>query len=146
MKQRSLFALIALVAGYVTPCAPGHGQVTLYEGFNYSPVGSTIPGQTGSGDLGFSGTWASGEPSSFTVGAGSLSSPYLYLPSSGNMMSTGYSGSNKDMSREVTVPVGAPGTTEYFSFLLEPTGIVGQGYDGGHLGFILTGTTNSLYV
>ena len=117
-----------------------------YDGFNYTPVGSVITGQSGGGSFGWSDAWSGATSAPFTIGAGSLTSPVLAMPVSGNMLTTGISGSNKDTHRDLSAVVGTPGTTDYISFLMRPDGTVGQGFDDGHFGLVLTGTSGSVYV
>ncbi len=123
-----------------------HATDLAYDGFNYTPVGSVITGQSGGGSFGWSDAWSGVTSGPFTIGAGSLSAPDDPTPSSGNMLTTGISGSNKDTHRDLATPLGTPGTTDYFSFLLQPNGTVGQGFDDGHFGLELSGTLNTVFV
>ena len=142
MTRRTLFGFAAIVLGTLTPC---HAALIVYDGFNYSPVGAAILGESGGGDFGWSGPWTGTQTSGYFVGGGSLASPFPGEPSPGNMLSTGISGGNKGTFRNLAASLGAPGTTDYFSFLIQPTGTVGNGFDDGHMGLSILGTLNSLY-
>jgi hypothetical protein len=142
MTRRTLFGIAAIVLGTFTPC---RAALIVYDGFNYSPVGAPILGESGGGDFGWSGPWTGTLTAGYFVGGGSLTSPFPGEPSSGNMLSTGVSGGNKGTFRNLATSLGAPGTTDFFSFLMQPTGTVGSGFDDGHMGFQLLGTVNSLY-
>ncbi len=142
MNRRTLFAVAAVVLATVAPC---HAGLIVYDGFNYTPVGDPISGKSGGGDFGWSGAWMGSQAAGYFVGAGSLKSPSVDEPTPGNMLSTGVSNSNKGTLRNLATPLGAPGTTDYFSFLMQPTGVVGNGFDDGHMGFSILGTLNQLY-
>ncbi len=111
MKRIAFSTLFVAIFGYALPSI---AQTTVYDGFNYAPVGSALTGQSGGGERGLSGTWGEIGSSDYTIGAGSLSSPYLLLPASGNMVTTGASSSDQRATRSLAVPLGTPGTTEYF--------------------------------
>jgi hypothetical protein len=117
----------------------------VYDGFNYTPAGAAISGQSGGGSFGWSGPWGGTQAAGYFIGGGSLASPFPGEPTSGNMLSTGVSTGNKGTLRNLTTPLGTPGTTDYFSFLMQPTGTVGNGFDDGHMGFSILGTLNQLY-
>jgi hypothetical protein len=133
---------LALVLGAPLPCK---AALLVYDGFNYSPVNDPISGKSGGGSFGWSGSWMGSQAAGYFVGGGSLISPFPSEPSTGNMLSTGISGGNKGTLRNLATTLGTPGTTDYFSFLMQPTGTVGQGFDDGHMGFSILGTLNQLY-
>jgi hypothetical protein len=116
----------------------------VYEGFGYSPS-STLNGQ--SGGTGWSGAWSGS--TQFVLGSGGLGFAGG-LPASGNFVMSGADlGNNKDIGRSLAIPLGAPGSTAYFSFLMRPDGVVGQGFDNGTIGLILSAgpiTSNDLFV
>ena len=62
------------------------------------------------------------------------------------MVTTGASSSDQRAKRSLAVPLGTPGTTKYFSFLLQPTGTIGQGKDDGYFGLDLDGTVNKVFI
>ena len=96
------------------------------------PVGTALNGQPG-GD-GFAGNWI-GNPA-FTIGSGSLVDPTGLMTTYGNCVTSGISGENKDVRIKLATPVGGPGRTVYFSWLLRPEGTVGAGFDFGHFGLV----------
>jgi hypothetical protein len=140
MTRRTLFGIAAIVLGTFTPC---RGALIVYDGFNYSPVGAPISGQ--SGGAGWSGPWGGSLAAGYFIGSGSLASPFPGEGTSGNMLSTGVSTGNKGTLRNLASSLGTPGTTDYFSFLIQPTGTVGNGFDDGHMGLSILGTLNSLF-
>ena len=140
---RSLIQTTAASVLLLVPVS-ARGEPIVYEGFSYSPS-SPLNGQTGG--TGWSGAWSGS--AQFVVGNGSLANPGS-LPVSGNFVMSGADlGSNKDIGRSLAAPLGAPGTTAYFSFLMRPDGTVGQGFDNGTIGLILSAgpiTSNDLFV
>ncbi len=106
-----------------------NAAITAYEPFNYANVGGDLNGQSGGGSSGFSGVWSGN--TSFNVSNGSLVSPVQPFPTSGNAMTAVAFGSNRDVSRPLSTPLGTEGTTRYISFLMRPEGILHQGaFDG----------------
>jgi hypothetical protein len=103
--------------------------LTAYEPFNYTNVGGDLNGQSGGGSLGFTDAWSGN--TSYNIGNGSLPSPVLPFPTSGNDMTTVAFGGNRDIVRTLTTPLGADNTPAYVSFLMRPEGILHQGaFDG----------------
>ncbi len=144
MKRLVTLATAAVAVLLSSVAAPATAGLLVYEGFNY-PANAAISGQSGGGSFGWSGSWTGSQAAGYFIGAGSLPSPFPTAFTSGNMLSTGISDGNKGTLRNLATPLGTPGTTDFFSFLMQPTGVVGQGFDDGHMGFSILGTLNQLY-
>ncbi len=112
----------------------------MYDSFNY-PAGQTLAGQTPS--FGVSGSWTGTPPydQQFTIGSSSLVDPTGMLVSSGFDVTSGTYSDNKDVHCVLATPLGTPGTTAYFSWLIQPNGTIGAGYDNGHFGIALTNSS-----
>jgi len=131
--RRSLIA-----AGVIFTLASGRLSAALIalDDFNYAS-GGDLNGQSGGGSFGFSDAWTGN--STFDIGNGSLVSPVSQAPGVGNRMSAASYSANRDIHRTLTAPLGAPGTTNYFSFLLQPNGLLHEGFAQGWFGFVLSG-------
>src|SRR4051812_34923781 len=106
MRSCSRVVSIGIAAGLVFIAATtARSATTAYESFNYNN-GATLDGQLG-GD-GFTGSWSGN--SLFTIASGSLIDPTGMNGSAGNRVTSGASDANKDIHRDLTVPVGTPGT------------------------------------
>jgi len=95
----------------------------------------------------FSGPW--GSPSAtanYDVGAGSLSFPRL--ATSGNRVtSAALTSGIGSIIRPLSTPLGEPGTTQYFSFLVRPEGVLNEGQFNGFFGLRLeTAGATDLFV
>lgn len=113
--------VLAMAAGSVA------ANPILYEGFNYAP-GQNL--NMLNGGTGFAGSWQAAQPD-YTIQSGSIA--YGALETSGNRAS--FSESNEATSQAdrtlVGSGLGADGTTEWLSFLMQPGTIV----DGGLMEF-----------
>src|SRR5579863_6226907 len=113
------------------------------KGFDYGPAGSTLVGDNGG--FGFSGAWKSGGfgatlSNNFDLASGSLA--YPGLATSGNSIVTSATQSIAGVERDLNTVLG-DGQTAYFSFLVEPQGILGDGIFNGFFGVLLgTNTAN----
>jgi hypothetical protein len=119
-------------------CRPASADAVAYDGFAYSPAGSDLV--TSNGGSGFAGPWAPGGfnaslTTNYDVAAGSLS--FLNLATGGNSVTSGATGAIAGISRALASPVGADGTTAYFSVLLRPEGTLGAGAFNGFFGVTL---------
>jgi hypothetical protein len=128
-----------LLAGLILACAPTASRADLiaYEGFNY-PAGANLNGQNGG--MGFAGPWAPGgfNASIFnhlSIASGSL--PAGNLVTGGNHAAAGAQNAIAGLTRPLAQPLGTPGTTAYFSFVLRPEGTLGQGIFNGFFGVTL---------
>lgn len=127
-------AVLTLLASVHSSAA----ALVAYEGFAYPAVGSDLVGQAGG--TGFSGAWAPGGfnaslSDNFDVAAGSL--PFGLLATSGNRVSSGATTAIAGVTRSLTTPLGADGTTTYFSVVLRPEGTLGGGAFNGFFGLTL---------
>jgi hypothetical protein len=142
---RVRLASMALVASNFFVVIHGAaGAITATEGFNYA-AGAALNGQNGGS--GFGGNWAGS--TLYTIGSGSLTDPTGLTISTGNSVVAGVASGNRDAERTLTSPLGTAGTTAYVSFLLQPQGTVGAGFDSGHFGLILENSgafLSSLYI
>ena len=114
------------------------------DSFNYTPVGTDLNGNSGGGSFGMSGAWVG--DSSFDIGAGSLTDPTGTIAVSGNRMTAASFNDNRDIVRPFTNAFGTDNTTTYFSFLIRPEGVLGQGAFGGWFGVALRGNVNDVLV
>jgi len=120
--------LCALVGG------PARGQLNAYEPFDYTPIGSDLLGKSGGGSFGFVGPW---QPGGFNasifdhadIAAGSLS--FGALLTSGNRVASVPQQAIAGVTRPLASPLGAPGTTQYFSFVVRPEGQLNAGAFNG---------------
>lgn len=119
-----------------------------YDGFDYAPGGSDLSGKQGGGSFGFSGAWNGNV--AFDIVETDLNDPTgLLEPPQGGHVTSEASDGNKDIHRDLETPVGSPGTTAFFSFLMQPQGALGAGADGGYIGILLSGgpiTSNDLFI
>ncbi len=108
-----------------------------YDGFDYAPTGSDLLGDAGG--FGFSTSWRSGgfnasNHTNYDIQGGSLS--FGSLQTNGNQVQTSSSQAIAGLTRDFNAPLGAPGTTRYFSFLLRPEGTLNAGAFNGFLGVV----------
>ena len=111
------------------------GSQIAYEPFSYSS-GSPVAGDGSSDNVGFSDNWYG--DGSYTITSGSVPSP-VGLPESGNSVNAPVYGANRNLSRDLSAPLGANNTTAYFSWVIEPEGTVGAGAFNGWFAFDLIG-------
>jgi hypothetical protein len=114
------------------------GALLAYEGFDYAAVGSDVAGQAGG--TGFSGPWAPGGFNAsisdhLDVAAGSV--PFGTLLTGGNRAASGPTNAIAGVTRPLATPLGADGTTRYFSVVLRPEGTLGAGAFNGFFGVTL---------
>ena len=111
---------------------------TAYEGFDYSATGSDLNGNNGG--TGFSGPWVPGGYNAslfenYDIAAGSLT--FGSLAVSGNRAYSPAVNAIAGLTRPLSQPLGAAGTTRYISFLLRPEGTLDAGIFNGFFGMIL---------
>jgi hypothetical protein len=128
-------ALWAAALGIALSPRPSTAQLVGYDGFDYSPAGADLVGR--GGGAGFSGPWAPGGfnasiNTNYDVAAGSLA--YGPLATSGNRAATDATTSIAGVTRPLTAPLGADGTTAYLSVLFRPEGQLGGGAFNGFFG------------
>ena len=98
------------------------------------------PRPIGGGSFGFATPWAPGGfnasfNTNYDIANGSLSSGPLLT--SGNRATSGITTAIAGLTRSFATPIGTPGTTRYYSFLLRPEGTLNQGAFNGFLGLNL---------
>ena len=103
-------------------------DASVYEGFDYSSVGSDLNGN--SGGNGFAGPWVPGGYNAslfdnYDIAAGSLTFGSLVV--SGNRVHSSAVNAIAGLTRPLSEPFGAAGTTRYISFLVRPEGTLGAG-------------------
>lgn len=127
---------LALIVG----CAwatHARAQLVAYDPFNY-PTGGVV-GQSGGGSFGFSSPWAPGgfnasQSSNFLVAPGSLQRGLL--ATDGGRLTSGSTSVISGITRNLSTPIGAGGTTRYVSFLVEPQAPLHQGVFNGFFGLL----------
>ncbi len=150
VRQRGarLFAAILTLAACIGVADTSSAALLAYDGFNYSPVGSDVAGNSGGGSFGFAEPWDPTELNTyaFDIGGGGLSDPTGTLATTGNHATGAAFGANRDAERALAAPLGADGTTTYFSFLMQPEGVLGEGAYNGWFSFTLRGTRDDITV
>ncbi|REJ69814.1 MAG: PEP-CTERM sorting domain-containing protein [Planctomycetota bacterium] len=135
---------VGTVLVLVTFAAEARAALLAYDGFNYEPVGSDLEIHSGGGSFGFSTGWdfATLNSHAFDIGGGSLPSVGGGPHRTGNRVSAPAFGStNRDVARQLAVPLGTPGTTAYVSFLMRPEVMIGgPGITDGWFGFVMRGS------
>jgi T5SS/PEP-CTERM-associated repeat protein len=131
----------------LTDFQPSPTGLVAYEPFDYSPAGADLLGANGGS--GFAAAWVNRPStpvaSNFDIAAGSLS--FMGLSTTGNRVTTDALASNTGITRELSIPLGAPDTTSYLSFIVRPEDVLGQGQFGGFFGIYLGASTgNELFV
>ena len=127
----------ALLAGCASAeCA--RAELLSYEPFNYA-AGTAVVGQGGGGSSGFVTPWAPGgfnasQSNNFLVGAGSLQ--HNNLATTGGRLTSGSTNVISGITRDLAVPLGAPLTTRYVSFVVEPQAPLHQGAFSGFFGLL----------
>jgi len=127
-------AVAAVVLGCGLATSAARGQLNAYEPFDYTPIGSDVLGKSGGGSFGFSGPWQAGGFNATVfnhadVGVGSLS--FGDLLTSGNRMTSTAQQAISGVTRPLATPLGAAGTTQYFSFVVRPEGTLNGGAFNG---------------
>jgi hypothetical protein len=141
MKSAQFFA-VALTALIVlqTSVPEAAGAPIAQESFGYA-AGQLVGGAGGSG---FSGAWAQGGFNASQSANYSVSSPGLNfstLAASCNRAIAVSATSISGVTRSLATPIGAQGTTQFFSFLMRPEGTLGQGAFNGFFGLVLESPT-----
>jgi hypothetical protein len=136
--ERSHVGFLLAAASLLAFVPTADAALTAYEGFDYAAVGSDVVGQ--SGGTGFSGPWAPGGfnasiSDNYDVAAGSL--PFGLLATGGNRASSGPTAAIAGVTRTLAAPLGADGTTTYFSVVLRPEGTLNAGAFNGFFGLTL---------
>jgi T5SS/PEP-CTERM-associated repeat protein len=125
----------------LTDFQPTPTGLVAYEPFDYSPAGADLEGKNGGS--GFAGPWAGNgiDPADrFNIAPDSLS--FGELRTAGNRATTDASVSaSGGIARELSVPLGAPGTTSYLSFIMRPEDTLHQGLFNGFFGLYLNAST-----
>jgi hypothetical protein len=136
--ERIRVGCICAAASLLAFVAAADAALSAYEGFDYANVGSDLVGQ--SGGSGFSGAWAPGGfnasvSDNYDVAAGSLA--FGLLATGGNRVSSGPTVAIAGVTRTLAAPLGADGTTRYFSVVLRPEGTLNAGAFNGFFGLTL---------
>jgi hypothetical protein len=138
---RPLFASAVMVVLLCLCAAESRGALIAYEGFGYRNIGVDLLGRTGGAEsFGFAGPWAVGGfnasvHTNYDIAEGSLT--FGNLLTDGNRARTGPTAAIAGLTRTFSTPVGAAGTTRYFSFLLRPEGTLNAGVFNGFFGVTL---------
>jgi hypothetical protein len=141
---RAVFTVTVLTTLATSAASFTIGSTIAYEPFNYSPAGAPVVGDGGNGSTGFANNWYG--DSSFTIATGNLTAPVAVPAPSGNRVTAAAFGGNRNLSRDLSQPLGADNSTAYFSFVMEPEGIVGNGAFQGWFGFNLIAGLRSIVV
>jgi hypothetical protein len=141
MKSEQFF-IVALISLNVLQFGvrDAAGGSIAQESFDYAP-GQLVGGTGGSG---FSGAWVQGgfnASQSANYGVGSPGLSYSGLTVSGNRATAASATSISGVTRSLASPLGAQGTTRFFSFLMRPEGTLGQGAFNGFFGLVLESPT-----
>jgi hypothetical protein len=120
-------------------------DLVAYDSFSDTPVGGQLLGSPTS-SMGFSDAWhpggfSAGIFSNYTIASGSLSDGSL--ATTGNSISTAAQSTISGLSRDLTNPLGAAGTTDYISVLLRPDGAITGGTFNNYYGLYLNASTSS---
>lgn len=132
------------VTALILAATHAHAASLVYEGFDDTSPGVPLLGS--SGGSGFASPWSPGGFNAsiftnYTVASGSLS--FAGLQTSGNHVTTSAQNAISGLTRNLTTPLGTPGTTVYLSVLFRPEGVVGQGAFGGFFGLYLNASTTT---
>jgi hypothetical protein len=135
MRRHALLGTCVLSFFVATP-ASTFAVLEAYDGFDYSPVGSDLQGNGGSG---FLGPWTAGgfnasTHDNYDIAAGSLT--FGSLAVEGNSVSTSAQGAIAGLTRNLATPLGADNTTAYLSVLLQPDGTLNDGAFNGFFGVL----------
>ena len=140
-----LCASLVLMAATTSQAA-----LNAYEPFSYSPAGADLSGQGAPPSFGFSSAWAPGGFNASISNNYDLATPSL---SFGSLLTNGGRTSSlpttaiAGLTRDLSAPLGAPGTTQYLSFLLRPEGTLHAGAFNGFFGLNLeTAGEPELYI
>jgi len=115
-SSKTFHVLAAFIVAALMIC-PTQAALILYEGFDYSPIGTNVAGQSG-GTGAWSGAWDT------RVGTSTTGLTYSGLQTTGNALLAGNTFQN---SRSWdTTGVGADGTSNWFSGLVTVTSDTGQ--------------------
>jgi hypothetical protein len=122
-----------------------HAGLTAYDSFSDTPVGIPLIGTSNSG-TGFVDPWHPGGFNAslfanYTIASGSLADDGLLT--AGNSITTAAQQAISGLSRDLSVPLGAAGTTAYLSVLLRPEGVLDAGVLGGYFGLYLNASTTT---
>jgi hypothetical protein len=115
-----------------------------YELFGYAPAGADLSGQGGAPSFGFSSPWAPGGFNASISNNYDLATPSLSFGSlltnggrTASLPTTAIAG----LTRNLSSPLGTPGTIQYLSFLLRPEGTLNAGAFNGFFGLNLESPT-----
>ncbi len=139
-------SLLSLTAGLLTvvPDHPARASQLAYDGF-----GLSFPLYSNSG-AGFASPWTQGGFNAFASGYAfrqrSLCYPKLDAGAGGSVSSAAMPTINGAL-RNLAQPLGANGTTAYVSFLIQPAGVLNDGFINGFFGLTVNGSLgNELFI
>jgi hypothetical protein len=140
MSNYSLVRVFVIIACLINTAA--YATLTAYDGFNYGPAGSDLQGNNGG--FGFSSGWTAGGfnasiHNNYDIASGSLG--FGSLLTSGNSVVTSPVTAISGLTRSLSSPLGAAGTTAYLSFLIEPRGVLNDGVFNGFFGVVFESAT-----
>ena len=134
----SRLVLVLLCAVVPSSSASADEPLIAYEGFDYPTATRTLAGCEGG--TGFVGPWKSGGFNSSDHGHLSIAetlSTNIGLESTGHAVLARALKNLGGMTRTLATPFGEPGSTTYFSLLIEPGTDFGEGIYGGFFGLTL---------
>ena len=125
----------------LTEFQPTPTGLLAYEPFDYAPAGADLVG--GNGGSGFAGSWVGdgvNPADNYDIGADSLS--FAGLSNAGHRVTTdALATATGGITRELSLPLRAPGTTAYLSFVIRPEDTLHQGLFNGFFGLRLDAST-----
>ncbi len=146
MMTRTL--VLVLACALTTVATRANAGLIDYDSFSDTPVGIPLIGTSNSG-TGFADPWHPGGFnasifSNYTIASGSLSDGSLVT--AGNSISTAAQSAISGLTRDLSTPLGAAGTTDYISVLLRPDGAITGGTFNNFFGLYLNASTTTANV
>lgn len=130
-------------AGFVLVLVAGQragAALNAYEPFSYTPPGADLNGLGAPPSFGFASAWAPGGFNASIQANYDLASPSLgfgSLLTAGGRTSSLPTPAIAGLTRDLSAPLGTPGTMQYLSFLLRPEGVLHEGAFNGFFGVTL---------
>jgi len=140
MSRHRIRGIVLGLSLLIASATIARANLLSYEPFNYANVGGDLQGSSGAGSFGFATPWIpggfnAGISDNYDIAAGSLS--FANLLTSGNRAASGPVNAIAGVTRDFSTPLGAGGTTRYYSFLLRPEGTLNEGIFNGFFGVTL---------
>jgi hypothetical protein len=129
-----------MIAVLLLASASAQAALNAYEPFGYSPAGADLNGRGAPPSFGFSSPWAPGGfnasvNTNYDLAGDSLS--FGGLVTGGGRTTSLPTAAIAGLTRNLSAPLGAAGTTQYLSFLLRPEGTLHAGAFNGFFGLTL---------